>query len=60
MTTILFVSHTGELNGAERLLLQLLRGLDRKKFYPVLTVPNEGELARGSPPLPVPSYLGGS
>jgi len=41
---ILFVSHSAELNGAERMLLDLIRGLDRKKFKPTLIIPEKGPL----------------
>jgi glycosyltransferase involved in cell wall biosynthesis len=44
MRKILFVSHSGELNGAERMLLQTLKKLDRKKFEPALVVPAPGLL----------------
>ena len=42
---VLFVSHTAELNGAERMLLQTLRALDRRSFTPCLAVPRPGPLA---------------
>jgi len=45
MKSILFVSHTAELNGAELWLLHFLKGLDRQKFDPLLVVPNAGPLA---------------
>jgi glycosyltransferase involved in cell wall biosynthesis len=41
---ILFVSHTAELNGAERMLLEMLRELDRRAFSPYLVVPRPGPL----------------
>jgi len=41
---ILFVSHTAELNGAERMLLQTLGELDRRAFIPYLVVPRSGPL----------------
>lgn len=41
---ILFVSHTAELNGAERMLLQTLGELDRRDFRPYLVVPRSGPL----------------
>ena len=41
---ILFVSHTAELNGAERMLLSVLRELDRRTFTPYLVVPRSGPL----------------
>jgi glycosyltransferase involved in cell wall biosynthesis len=48
MTNVLFVSHTSELNGAERMLLDTIRGLDRGKFVPLLTVPRPGPLAEAA------------
>jgi len=41
---ILFVSHSSELYGAERTLLQILQGLDRNSFEPLLVVPRPGPL----------------
>lgn len=41
---ILFVSHSAELNGAERMLLQILKKIDRKKFHPWLLLPKPGPL----------------
>ena len=46
MKTVLFVSHSAELNGAERMLLDVLRGLDRGKFRPLLALPRTGPLQR--------------
>jgi len=46
MKTILFVSHSAELNGAERMLLDVLCGLDRGKFRPFLALPQPGPLQR--------------
>jgi glycosyltransferase involved in cell wall biosynthesis len=45
MKTILFVSHSAELNGAELWLLAVLRGLDRGAYLPRLVVPGPGPLA---------------
>jgi glycosyltransferase involved in cell wall biosynthesis len=42
MKTVLFVSHTAELNGAELWLLETLKGLDRAKLTPVLALPGPG------------------
>ncbi|MBN2207388.1 MAG: glycosyltransferase family 4 protein [Candidatus Aminicenantes bacterium] len=42
--TILFLSHTAELNGAERWLLETMTSLDRSRFRPVLAVPGPGPL----------------
>lgn len=44
MTRVLFVSHTAELKGAERFLLDVLRTLDRSRFAPRLVVPQSGPL----------------
>ena len=46
MKTVLFVSHSSELNGAERMLLDVIRGLDRGKFRSLLTLPRTGLLQR--------------
>jgi glycosyltransferase involved in cell wall biosynthesis len=45
MIRALFVSHTSRLNGAERMLLETLKELDRTKFEPFLVVPGAGPLA---------------
>jgi glycosyltransferase involved in cell wall biosynthesis len=44
MVKILFYNHTGQVGGAERLLLTLLQRLDRSQFVPVLVCPAEGQL----------------
>ena len=44
MKTILFVSHTAELNGAELWLFETLKGLDRTKYTPLLALPGPGIL----------------
>jgi L-malate glycosyltransferase len=43
---ILFYNHTGQVGGAERLLLTLMERLDREQFTPVLICPAEGALHR--------------
>jgi glycosyltransferase involved in cell wall biosynthesis len=43
---ILFYNHTGQVGGAERLLLTLLERLDRNQFRAVLVCPAEGPLHR--------------
>jgi glycosyltransferase involved in cell wall biosynthesis len=48
MTNVLFFSHSSELNGAERMLLDTVRGLDRGKFSPILAVPRPGPLAEAA------------
>jgi len=42
--SILFVSHSAELNGAERMLLQILKNIDRNRFHPLLILPSSGIL----------------
>jgi glycosyltransferase involved in cell wall biosynthesis len=42
MKTVLFVSHTAELNGAELWLFETLKGLDRSKYLPLLALPGPG------------------
>ncbi|MBN1939307.1 MAG: glycosyltransferase family 4 protein [Candidatus Aminicenantes bacterium] len=44
MISVLFVSHSAELNGAELWLLETLRRLDRKVFVPSLILPRPGPL----------------
>jgi glycosyltransferase involved in cell wall biosynthesis len=41
---ILFVSHSAELYGAERVLLQTIEGLNKEKFEPILALPRSGPL----------------
>jgi L-malate glycosyltransferase len=41
---ILYVNHTANVSGAERVLLDMLKGLDRKRYEPVLLCPSEGRL----------------
>src|SRR5437764_7504370 len=41
---ILFYNHTGKISGAERVLLTILRQLDRRRFEPLLVCPSAGEL----------------
>lgn len=43
-SNILFVSHSAELNGAERMLLQILKNIDREKIHPYLLLPEPGPL----------------
>ncbi|MBN1222370.1 MAG: glycosyltransferase [Candidatus Aminicenantes bacterium] len=44
MKTVLFLSHTAELYGAELMLLQTLSVIDRSRFLPVLVIPRAGPL----------------
>ncbi len=41
---ILYVNHTGNVSGAERVLLDMLKGLDRNRYEPLLLCPSEGRL----------------
>ena len=41
---IAYVNHTGKVSGAEKILLSMLRGLDRTRFEPVVLCPAEGNL----------------
>lgn len=41
---ILFYNHTGQISGAERVLLMTLAGLDRSRFDPVVLCPADGRL----------------
>ncbi|MEP6912459.1 MAG: glycosyltransferase family 4 protein [bacterium] len=43
---ILFYNHTGQVSGAERVLLMVLARLDREKFQPVTVCPEEGGLMK--------------
>ncbi len=54
---VLFVSHTAELNGAERMLLDVLRSIDRRMFRPFLAVPQEGPLADEAETAGVPTTV---
>jgi len=53
----LFVSHTSELGGAERMLLDLLRSLDRRAFRPLLVVPRNGPLLEAAEASNIPSAV---
>jgi L-malate glycosyltransferase len=52
---ILFYSHTGQVGGAERLLLSTLGRLDRANFDPVLICPEPGALRKMGLDLGVPA-----
>lgn len=51
---ILFYNHTGQVSGAEGLLLMILTRLDRTKFEPVVVCPQQGPLAQMVAELAVP------
>lgn len=44
MINILFVHQSAELYGSDKTLLLLLENLDRKSFFPVVILPNDGPL----------------
>ena len=41
---VLFYNHTGQVSGAERVLLMILARLDRRRFDPVVVCPTDGRL----------------
>ncbi len=51
---ILFYSHTGEVSGAENILLLMLKKLNRTRFTPVAVCPGEGGLADEMRELKIP------
>jgi len=52
-TRILYLATSAEIGGAERSILELLRGLPKEKFSPYLIVPKDGPLARAGRKLDV-------
>lgn len=54
---ILFYNHTGQVGGAERLLLTILARLDRANFDPVLICPEHGPLRKMATGLGVPAEI---
>lgn len=44
-TRILYINHTGLVSGAEKMLINMLRGLDRAHYQPYVLCPAQGELA---------------
>lgn len=51
---VLYISHSAHLYGAERSLLQLLVGLDRTRFSPVVVLPHDGPLQKHIERLDIP------
>lgn len=45
MITILFVHQGAELYGSDKVLLNIVKGLDRKRFKPIVVLPEDGPLA---------------
>ena len=43
---VLYINHTGQVSGAERVLLDMLKGLDRRYYEPFVACPADGRLTR--------------
>lgn len=43
---ILFYNHTGQVSGAERVMLMILSGLDRNRFQTFVVCPKDGDLTK--------------
>ncbi len=54
---ILFFSHSSELYGAERVLLQTINGLNTKEFHPVLILPSTGPLHEEAKKIAVETFV---
>ena len=54
---ILFISHSSELYGAEKVLLQTIEGLNKKDFQPILVLPRTGPFHRKAKKLGVETVL---
>jgi glycosyltransferase involved in cell wall biosynthesis len=54
---ILFVSHSAELNGAEQMLVQTLKKIDRQKFRPFLVIPKPGPVGDGAKRIDVETFV---
>jgi glycosyltransferase involved in cell wall biosynthesis len=54
---ILFYNHTGQVSGAERLLLMTLARLNRSNFDPIVVCPEEGPLAKMVTHLTLPTEI---
>ena len=46
MKRILFIDHQAELGGGEIALLEVIKNLDRQKFYPLVLLGNDGPFLR--------------
>lgn len=51
---ILFYNHTGKVSGAERMILLILKRLDRRRFEPVMVCPESDTMAEETAKLGVP------
>jgi len=54
---ILFFSHSSELYGAEKALLQTIEGLNKQEFQPILVLPRAGPLHKKAEKLAVETLL---
>lgn len=54
---ILFLSHSAELYGAEKVLLQTIDGLNKQEFQPILVLPRTGPLREAAEKLAVETLL---
>jgi glycosyltransferase involved in cell wall biosynthesis len=54
---ILFFSHSSELYGAEKALLQTIEGLNKQEFHPILVLPRTGPLHHKAKKLAVETFL---
>lgn len=54
---ILFVSHTARHGGAEHMLLELISGLDRREFEPIVVLPLDGPLKNAVEALGVRTHI---
>jgi glycosyltransferase involved in cell wall biosynthesis len=52
--TILYISHSAELYGAEQCLLLLLSSLDKRRFSPIVVLPKDGPLKQKLDDLSIP------
>ncbi|MGO4516249.1 glycosyltransferase family 4 protein [Terriglobus sp. 2YAB30_2] len=43
---VLYINHTGQVSGAERVLLDMIKGLDRRYYEPFVACPADGRLTR--------------
>lgn len=57
ITKILFVHSSSEMYGSDRCLYELVKGIDKKQFTPVVVLPFEGELDKKLRELGVPVYI---
>lgn len=54
---VLFVSHSAELYGAEKVLVQIIDGLNKQEFQPILVLPRTGPLSQEAEKLSVETVL---